>query len=52
MLALINSQLRENRDIESAMTNPGGDKSAARKERSALFDIRLQDALRLYLNET
>jgi hypothetical protein len=52
MLALINSQLRENRDIESAMTNPGGDKSAARKERPALFDIRLQDALRLYLNET
>jgi hypothetical protein len=38
--------------MKTAMTNPGGDKAATRKERTALFDIRLQDALRLYLNET
>jgi hypothetical protein len=33
------------------MANPSGDKTAMGRERTALFDIRLQDALRLYLNE-
>jgi hypothetical protein len=52
MLALIKSQLRAKRDIESAITNPGVGKTRRGSERPALFDIRLHDALRLYLNET